>query len=170
VFQMADDKAKDDEQAASGGSKKKLIIIIVAAVVLVGIIAGAALFFLGGDKAADPGTEAAVKVDRADALYVDLKPAFTVNLSPEDPVGFLQVSIQVLTFDSQVAAELEKHKPLIRNNLVLLFGEQKSVDLRTPDGKTKLQKATLDMIQGVIKKYGSGGRVENIFFTNFVMQ
>ena len=71
---------------------------------------------------------------------------------------------------SEVAEELDTHKPLIRNNLTLLFGEQKSADLRSPEGKQQLQDKVKESIQQVIHKYGSGGEVENIFFTNFVMQ
>ncbi len=159
---------------ASGGGKKKLIIIIVAALVLMGATIGGTLMFIGGGD--DSGVEAEAEseeeevVEKGNPTYVDLKPAFTVNLDPEDKVGFLQVSIQVLTYDDVVAADLDKHKPLIRNNLVVLFGQQKSIDLRAPEGKLKLQKSALETIQNVITQYGSGGEVDNVFFTTFVMQ
>jgi flagellar FliL protein len=78
--------------------------------------------------------------------------------------------LQVLTYYPDVAAQLEKHKPLIRNNLTLLFGQQKSADLRSPEGKTALQKKVKESIQQVLDKYGDGGEVENVFFTGFVMQ
>jgi flagellar protein FliL len=152
------------------GSKKKLIIIIVGALLLLGILGGVAMMFLGGDD------EAAAEVvvedtgpEKGDAIYMELKP-FTVNLSADDTVGFLQVQIQVLTYFSQVSEQLEKHRPLIRNNLTLLFAQQKSNDLRTPEGKEVLQGKVLETIQSVIDKYGKGGEVDNVFFTNFVMQ
>ena len=81
---------------------------------------------VGGGDSAEAEVEEEAEVARGDASYIDLKPAFTVNLAPEDPVGFLQISMQVLTFDDDVAEELEKHRPLIRNNLVVLFGKQNS--------------------------------------------
>ena len=171
---MANKVGNDAGEAAaenSGGGKKKLILIVLGVLLLIGIGAGGALMFLGGEST---GSETEVveqaPVVKGDPAYVDLKPAFTVNLDPQDPVGFLQISIQVLTYDDEVAADLEKHKPLIRNNLVVLFGKQKSVDLRSPEGKEKLQKSALESVQQVISQYGSGGEVDNIFFTNFVMQ
>ena len=161
------------EDKPSGG-KKKLIIIILGAVFLVGGAIGGTLLFLGSDtdtaQAEDAEPEEPEEVARGDASYVDLKPPFTVNLAPEDPVGFLQISMQVLTFNDDVAEELEKHKPLIRNNLVLLFGQQSSADLRVVEGKERLQKSALETVQSVINKYGSGGEVDNVFFTTFVMQ
>lgn len=148
------------------GSKKKLILLIVGGLVLVGAAVGGTLMLVGGDSSAEVVEEPV----KGDPVYVDLNPPFTVNLAPDDAVGFLQVSMQVLTFNSDVAAELEKHKPMIRNNLVILFGNQKSIDLRAPQGKDKLQKAALDVVQLVINESGSGGEVDNVFFTTFVMQ
>ena len=168
---MAEEEQQSETEAAAGGGKKKLIFIILGALFLVGgSIGGTLLIVGGGDQSAEAEVEEAVEPARGDPSYIDMKPAFTVNLAPEDPVGFLQVSMQVLTFNDDVAKELEKHKPLIRNNLVVLFGQQKSVDLRAPQGKEKLQQAALDTVQAVINEHGSGGSVDNVFFTSFVMQ
>jgi len=166
--------AEEEQQAeaeTTGGGKKKLIFIILGVVLLIGGSVGGTLLIVGGgDDSAEAELEEAVEISRDDASYIDLKPAFTVNLAPEDPVGFLQISMQVLTFNDDVADELEKHKPLIRNNLVVLFGQQSSADLRAPEGKEQLQKAALETVQTVINKHGSGGEVDNVFFTSFVMQ
>jgi flagellar protein FliL len=166
---MAEEE-KAPEVETTGSKKKLIIIIVVGALLLLGILGGVAMMFLGGDDEAaaetvveDTGSE------RGDAIYMELKP-FTVNLSADDTVGFLQVQIQVLTYFSEVSEQLEKHRPLIRNNLTLLFAQQKSNDLRTPEGKEVLQGKVLETIQGVIDKYGQGGEVDNVFFTNFVMQ
>jgi len=168
---MADKKTAEEasENEAGKGGKKKLIFIIVGALLLVGISVGATLMLLGGSDSTEEVVEEDVEPDRGDPSYVELK-AFTVNLAPEDPVGFLQIQLHALTFDDNVSADLEKHKPLIRNNLTLLFGQQKSTDLRTPEGKQILQQKVHEAIQSVVNKYGSGGEVDNIFFTNFVMQ
>lgn len=168
---MADKKeAKEDNEEEPKGGKKKLILIIVAVLLLVGISVGGTLMLLGGgDAAKDAMVEEEAKPVKGDPTYIELKP-FTVNLSPDDPVGFLQVQIQVLTYFTEVSTELEKHKPLIRNNLTMLFGDQKSADLRSPEGKEALQEKVHESVQSVINKYGSGGEVDNIFFTNFVMQ
>ncbi len=163
---------QQEEEAPTGGGKKKLILIIAGMVLLVGGSIGGTLLIVGGggDDSAETEVEEEVEVVRGDPNYIDLKPAFTVNLAPEDPVGFLQISMQVLTFDDDVADELEKHKPLIRNNLVVLFGHQKSADLRALQGKEQLQKSALETVQTIINEHGSGGPVDNVFFTSFVMQ
>ncbi len=164
-------EAETEEEAATGGGKKKLIFIALGALLLVGgSIGGTLLIVGGGDDSAEAEVTEEVEVVRDDPSYIDLKPAFTVNLAPEDPVGFLQISMQVLTFNDDVAKDLEKHKPLIRNNLLVLFGEQSSAELRAPEGKEKLQKSALETVQTVVNEQGSGGEVDNVFFTSFVMQ
>jgi flagellar FliL protein len=123
----------------------------------------------GGDSEQIDEVQDEAKPEKGDPVYIQLKP-FTVNLDPQDPVSFLQVQIQVLTYFQEVSADIEKHKPLIRNNLTLLCAEQKSAELRSPEGKQAFQKKVLETIQGIVDKYGSGGKVDNVFFTNFVMQ
>jgi len=169
---MAEEEQQaDTEEVAAGGSKKKMIFIIVGALLLIGgSIGGTLLIVGGGDDTAEAEVEEEVVVDRDDPSYIELKPAFTVNLAPEDPVGFLQISMQVLTFNDDVAKDLEKHKPLIRNNLLVLFGAQTSAELRAAEGKEKLQKSALETVQSVVNEHGSGGEVDNVFFTSFVMQ
>jgi flagellar protein FliL len=169
---MADKpKTEEEVEVAPAGGKKKLILIITGALLLVGISVGVTLTLLGGNDSADTPE---MKMEdtgptKGDAIYFDLKP-FTVNLSADDPVGFLQVQVQVLTYYFEVSELLEKHRPLIRNNLTLLFAKQNSADLRSAEGKQVLQKKVLETIQSVIDKYGKGGEVDNVFFTNFVMQ
>ena len=162
--------AEEEEVEASGGSKKKLIFLVLGALLLVGGAVGGTLVFVGGDEPDAEASAEEVEEVKGDPTYVELKPPFTVNLDPEDSVGFLQISIQVLTHNDDVVLEIEKHKPLIRNNLVTLFGQQKSADLRSPEGKETLQKSTLEIVQKVIDDYGQGGEVDNVFFTSFVMQ
>lgn len=168
---MAKEEEVEEVEEATGGGKKKLILIIVGVLLLVGATVGGTLVFVGGgDSEEVSAAEEEAVVEKGDPSYIDLKPAFTVNLDPEDTVGFLQIAIQVLTHNDDVAAAIEKHKPLIRNNLLTLFSQQKSIDLRAPEGKEALQKAALTQVQKVIDEQGGGGEVDNIFFTSFVMQ
>jgi flagellar FliL protein len=167
---MAEEEQQAEAEAeVTGGGKKKLVFIILGALLLIGGSIGGTLLIVGSDDETAEVSETA-EPSRDDPSYVDLKPAFTVNLAPEDPVGFLQISMQVLTFNDDVAKDLEKHKPLIRNNLLVLFGKQSSAELRAAEGKERLQKSALDTVQTVINQHGSGGEVDNVFFTSFVMQ
>ncbi len=177
----ADDQDGDDlEQAESGkkGSKGKIIVIILAALLLLGGGAGAGLYFIGAlgpeEKVASEDDEDYEEEEeeetRAEAIYVDLHPAFTVNLQGKSKARFLQASVQVLTREPQVEEQIKQHSPMIRNKLVMLFSGKTSQELRTIEGKEALQNEARSAIDGVLKAENGKGGVEAVFFTSFVMQ
>ena len=140
---MADeDQDGDDlEQAESKkkGSKGKLIILIMATLLLLGGGAGAGLYFTGAfapaEKVASEDDEDFEEEEeeetKGQAIYVDLHPAFTVNLQGKSKARFLQASVQVLTREPKVEEQIKQHSPMIRNKLVMLFSGKTSQDLRT---------------------------------------
>jgi len=165
------------ELAAPKGSRSKLIIILVSVLLLIVIGAGAGLHLVGVGPFAgapvtaegqEPGEEE--EEPRGEAIYVDVPPAFTVNLLGESKARFLQVSVQALTRDAEVEANIKRHLPMIRNKLVLLFSGKTSQDLGTSDGKENLRKEAKAAIQKVLKSETGKGGIEAVFFTSFVMQ
>ena len=125
-------------------------------------------------KVAAPDTkpEAAKEEEaaKAAAIYVDLHPAFTVNLQGKSKARFLQASVQVLTREPKVEEQIKQHSPMIRNQLMLLFSGKTSQDLRTVEGKETLQNEARSAIENVLKSESGKGGVEAVFFTSFVMQ
>ena len=180
---MADeDQDGELEQAKSKGKggKGKLIVLIVAALLLLGGGAGAGLYLTGAfapqekvaseDEDDEDFEEEAEEQSRGEAIYVDLHPAFTVNLQGKSKARYLQASVQVLTREPDVEAQIKQHAPMIRNKLVMLFSGKTSQDLRTVEGKEQLQNEARSAIEGVLKSEDGDGGVEAVFFTSFVMQ
>ena len=165
---FVDEEAVEGEEGAEGAPKsKKLLIIIIAAVVLLGGGAGAFFFLKGGDHKADAKKEAVV----LPPIYVNLDPPFVVNFEAEAAVRFLQVTVSVMTREIHVEEILKKNDPRIRNDLLMLLGNQKYDAISTREGKEKLQAASLEAVRAVVK--GAGGdaaKVEALYFTAFVMQ
>lgn len=174
---MAEEREQEQELelAEGGGGKKKLIIAIVAVVVLLLAGGGAGLYFSGvlsggEETAAGEGPEQAEASQQKPAIYVELDPPFTVNLKGESRAKYLQIAIQVLTRDPEVAEAIKNHGPVIRNDLVLLLGDKTSQDLADRPGKERLQQEVRDTIQDVVKRATGKEGVENVLFTTFVMQ
>ncbi len=180
---MADEGDDDLELAESKGkgSKGKLIILLVSAVLLLGGGAGAGLYFTGAFASAEKVSvddedemeddeEEEEEAAKAAAIYVDLHPAFTVNLQGKSKARFLQASVQVLTRDATVEEQIKQHSPMIRNKLVLLFSGKTSQELSTVEGKETLQNEARSAIETVLQSENSEGGVEAVFFTSFVMQ
>ncbi len=156
-------------------SSKKLLIVIVAAVVLLAALGGAGWFFLSGDSSVKDEASGAQLV-RKTAIYVKLrtlggKPSFIANFSEKTGrQRFLQIYAEALTRDQDVADALTKHMPLAIYKLSDLFSSQSFSELQTAEGKERLRKeATLKLQELLRQEIGRPG-VEQVFFTNFVMQ
>jgi flagellar FliL protein len=193
------DSAKEEAAAAapSLSTFKMIAIVAVTSLLTATLGAGGAVMLLGGSHdepvadaaAADEPEEAAddkpskkekdkhaskdkAESERGEAIYIDLKPAFVVNF--QDAGGrskFLKAEVNAVTRDSEVAEALEKHMPVVRNSLVLLFSRQVYEDLVPNEGKEKLRSEALRAVQDVIEKEtGSEEGVEEVLFTSFVIQ
>lgn len=187
--------AKDGDKApaaANGGSKKTLLIIIAALVVALGAGGGGMWFFMGKDHAAEEVTADADEGEeeehdakeskkekgkskkakpKAPALYVKYEPPFVVNFDAKGVMRFLQISMEVMTRDVPTSEVIKLHEPKIRNNMLMLLGSQTYDTLSSMEGKEGLRKQALETIAKVVEdEGGEGKKVEDLYFTSFVMQ
>ncbi|HVL02081.1 MAG TPA: flagellar basal body-associated protein FliL [Dongiaceae bacterium] len=175
---MAADKKEDAKESAEGAEKPKskmmLIIIIALVVLLVG--GGVAAFFIlsGGDKdkkkEGEGEGDAEAEVQHVPAVYFDFKPPFIVNYQWNGRQRYVQISLSVMTRKEAVVEAIKKHMPLIRNNLVMVFSSQDFDMLRTPEGKEAVRTAALEEMQKIITEEMGEPGIEQVLFTNFVMQ
>jgi flagellar FliL protein len=159
-----------DAEAAPAKSKKWLIIGIAAFLVVAGGGAAAWLLMSQGDT---HGKKEAVRAKEplAPPLYVALDPPFVVNFEGEQLVRFLQITVQVMTRDPATVEVLKTNDPVVRNDLLMLFANQKYEVVAARAGKEKLRSDALAAIRHVVES--SGGKadhVEQVYFTSFVMQ
>ncbi len=168
--------------AAPARSTSKTIVTIVAVLLAIGGAAGGA-YWLGAKKDADASAGAdatdankdakkgAKAQPKGPAIYVEFDPPFVVNFEARGMTRFLQVSVQVLTRDPLVADMIKTHDPVIRNDLLMLFGGQTYETISTREGKDQLRSEALQAIAKVIESEGGKGEsVEQLYFTSFVMQ
>jgi len=162
--------AAEDADAAPSKGRKWLIIGVVAFLVLAG--GGAAAWFLMDQGNAHGKKEATkAKEPLGPPLYVALDPPFVVNFEGEQLVRFLQITVQVMTRDPATVEVLKGNDPVVRNDLLLLFANQKYDVVATRPGKEKLRADALTAIRHVVDSGGGkGDRVEQVYFTSFVMQ
>ncbi len=168
------DAAEIDE---GGGSKKKLIIIIVVALLVIGIGVGAAIFLMGGE---DAETEEAVDEVVAEettepssgpAIYIKFKPQFIINYQVANRQRYLQIHMEALTRDANVAGALDTHSPMIRGSIISFLSTQDFVFLRSAEGRASIRESlTTEVNRLVTQETGIEGGVEQILFTNFVIQ
>ena len=169
---MAKDEKASPPNTGGGSSKKMVIIIAIVAIIAVGASVGVTWYLLSdsgsGTESTDESTDSAPA--KAEALYVDLKPAVVVTYDVGGRQRFMQASLSLMTRNSDVMAALELHMPVIRNKLLNVFGSQNFEDLQTNEGRLAMQQEALAVINEVIKSQGLEGEVEQVLYTNLVLQ
>ena len=153
----------------AGKGKLKLIILIVVAVLLaIGLSVGATWYFMHSPKSeAVPQADVNVKLP---AIYEPMAPAFVVNFNANGRQRYMQVSVTLQARDPADLKALMVHIPVIRNNLVMLFSGQTFDDLATPVGQEILRQKTTASVQEVAQKELGKVVIDQVLFTNFVLQ
>jgi flagellar FliL protein len=178
---MADAPKTEGAAEAPAPKKKGALLMILVAVVALAIGGGAAFFLVGGKsdqtEAAEKDGKEGEKGKKAEAehkepaQYVKLDPPFVVNFEAKGLMRFLQVTVEVMTRDPETVELIKKNDPMIRNDLIMLFGNQKYETISTREGKEQLRGDALKVVQKVIgEEGGKAEKVEQLFFTSFVMQ
>lgn len=172
-----DDESADtaDQQNEKGGMKK--IIIIVVALLVVG---GAAAFFMMGGDSSESTADGAVEVveevveeeedeDEKEPIYQALVKDFVVTFGEGEDIRYLQLSLEVMSYDQEVIDKIETNLPAVRNNLIMLIGGQSYDDLKTNDGKEKLRKEIIGAVRKAARLKPKQ-KLEDAFYTGFVLQ
>lgn len=175
---MAKKEAAAGEEKPAGKSKLKLIILIVVALLLaIGLSVGATWFFLskGGDKHKEEGKKEEAAAEHAapvkqPAIYEPLAPAFVVNFNQNGRQRYMQVSVALMARDKGEMDALKVHMPVLRNKLVMLFSGQNFDNLVTAVGKEMLRQQATATVQELAKQETGKVVIEQVLFTNFVLQ
>ena len=162
-------------------SKSVLIIIIAAFLLMLGIMGGGFFFMWktmnnavaqvqqnSGEADANeskPPEEAAI----GPAYKMD---TMIVNLADQDGKRYLRVTMEFemkpaeKVNDNEVIEELEKRLPQIRDTILMILPTKKYADIATTQGKIALRDEIMAKVNAFLKK----GQINNIYFTEFVVQ
>ncbi len=103
------------------------------------------------------------------ATYFQLQAPFTSNMSDTD--AFAQISIAVSTYyDMRVIEAIKTHEMAIRSQVLMMLAQQPEMTLATPEGKRQLQGKIKTTINDILKQKTGYGGIDNVYFTNFVIQ
>lgn len=189
--------AAEEPEVAEEPKKKKPILLIIGGVVglivlIVGIVLGT-LFFTGyfapkpvidehaaeaaadghGDKKDDkkPGKKAkdSPELTRFEYTYMQVEREFLVNISGSKKV--MSVQIAVMThYDDRVFENVKKHDFAIRSAVMDVMRLTTDADLVKPEFRKDLAVKIRDAINTLLEKYEDFGGIEEVHFTNFIVQ
>ncbi|MHA6576943.1 flagellar basal body-associated protein FliL [Pseudomonas yamanorum] len=164
-------KSDDVAKPPAGKGKLKLILLIVLALFLaIGLSVGATWYFMHSAQSKPAATAEVNPNVKQPAIFEPMLPAFVANFNQNGRQRYLQVSITLLARNQADLDALKVHMPVIRNNLVMLFSAQGFDTLATPVGQEMLRQKVTASVQEVAQKEVGKPVIEQVLFTNFVLQ
>jgi flagellar FliL protein len=91
---------------------------------------------------------------------------FVVNLYSEGGARYLKTSLNLELAGEELAMELDAKKPIIRNIIITALSAKTYEEISTIKGKENLKDEIVLNINEVI----TDGKINNLFFTDFVIQ
>jgi flagellar FliL protein len=166
---MAEEDTKA-EQPAKKGKGGLVIVAILAVIVLAG---GAALYFLVLHKA-PAATEESLNPELSTPPKAQAEPgpivpysSFLVNLADTGGKRYLKFSLSIeLSKHKNFLQEVEHKDAKIKDIIISIISSKTFEEVNTPQGKIALKQEILRRLNTIM----SGGKVEDVFFTEFVVQ
>lgn len=167
------DEAKGQKVPNSPGEKNntvKMVAIIAAVVVILctGIAFGVAKFVLsttggGGGGVKTEGAAAAAGTQGTNFEAGE----YTTNINSDDGgLRFAKVKLVFELSNEKLAEELTSKKPKVDDTIIDILRNKSFEELRQVNASPKLKKEIKDKVNLFLAE----GRVENVFFTNFITQ
>lgn len=163
------------EEAPVKSRKGLWIGLSLVLVLLLGGGGAAAYFFVfsdaegasrfGGAEARGDGEPA-----RMPPIYYSLDPPFVNNLSGTGGRRFMQVTVQLMARDAAVIAAVQRHEPVVRNDLIMIFSDQTLESVDSTAGKEALRRDSLEAIRRILRQNNEPAELEDLFFTSFIVQ
>lgn len=172
---IPDPPPSPEDLPVAGKGKLKLILLALLVLLLVIAVSVGATWFLLSKR--EPALDAGAQGNREEAaparppaIYLELAPPFVVNFNVNGRQRYMQVSVALMARDPQALDALKVHLPVVRNELVMLFSSQDFSSLATPIGKEMLRQQATAKVQALAQKETGKPVVEQLLFTNFVLQ
>lgn len=170
---MADQKAKE----STDNNNTNMLSLTIIFVLLAFSLAGSYYYFAADVTISDTVTDNMLEENRQMVMhinpelhYFDMPKPFIVNFPKKTGINLFQLSIAFLTEGAGTVEILRKHEPMIRNNILMLISGQVPKELKTKAGKEKLQQLILEEVGQALQNVNAKNKVQNVFFTSFVMQ
>ena len=123
----------------------------------------------GKDGKPSKKTKEKPEIQRFEYTYLQIEREFLVNLSGSKKV--MSVQLAVMThYDDRVFENVKKHEFALRSVIMDVMRQTQEADLAKPDFRKDLGAKIRDAINTLLEKYEDFGGIEDVYFTNFIVQ
>ena len=122
-------------------------------------------------KDAKPGKKVkdSPELTRFEYTYLQIEREFLVNLSGSKKV--MSVQLAVMThYDERVFENVKKHEFALRSVIMDVMRQTQEAELTKPEFRKELAAKIRDSMNTLLEKYEDFGGIEDIYFTNFIVQ
>ncbi|HIB62540.1 MAG TPA: flagellar basal body-associated FliL family protein [Methylococcaceae bacterium] len=196
---MAEDALEDEEELEKKEPKNilKILVFVLAALLLIGVSVAATLYLTGFFDVKDEQSVAVLneleesttdadgnlkekelpekkkketpESQQFEQSYQEMKSKFTVNVPHSKK--YLQFSISVMThYDDKVLDNVDKHQTALRSAILQVVRQKPVETYNSEDGMAGVLIEIKEAMNGVLMGYEDFGGIEEVFFTEFVIQ
>jgi len=153
--------------AQAAGGKKWLVVTALILLLLTGAGVGAYVF-LGGAPA--DGEDAQETASERPLVFRTVEPELLGNIEGSGRVRYVQIGLVLAARDEKLLESVDRHMPVVRNDLLMLLSSKTYDDLITTEGREAARSEMLEAIRQVMLRNTGEPVVEAIYFNSFVMQ
>ncbi len=106
----------------------------------------------------------------APVVYTAMQPPLVVNVTDNQRVRHMQVSVQLKLRDKTMEQYIKQYNPALRHELVMLLSDQPVKKLTSAQGKIALRDEALTALQKVMEEHIQLPAIEAVYFTEMVIQ
>lgn len=196
---MAEDALEDEEELEEKEPKNilKILVFVLAALLLIGVSVAATLYLTGFFDVKDEQSVAVLneledstkdvdgnlkekelpekqkketpETQQFEQSYQEMKNKFTVNVP--NSKKYLQFSLSVMThYDEKVLGNVDKHQTALRSAILQVVRQKPVETYNSEDGMASVLIEIKEAMNGVLMGYEDFGGIEEVFFTEFVVQ
>jgi len=148
---------------------KRIILIVLIALISAGA-AGAGVWFFMAKRAPVAASAEAAPAPPAVPIFFPLE-SMTVNLQSDDgQQHFLRIGLTLKLGDAATQQALTEHMPEVRSRILLALSNKHPDDLAPLEGKRALAEELKTLITEPTDKGAAPVRVQDVLFTEFVVQ
>ena len=123
----------------------------------------------GKASAPMPTPKSTPDLQRFEVRYVELEKDLLANLTGSKKV--MQIKVAIMTrYDDRVVNNIKKHEFALRSVAMDVMRQTRAEDIDAPDFRKRLSEKIRDEMNATLQKLEDFGGIEEIVFTNFIVQ
>jgi len=109
------------------------------------------------------------EVNRYEYTYMQIEKDFLVNIQNSKKV--MSLSLAIMThYDERVFENVKKHDFALRSTILDILRQVPESEVNKPEFRLELARKIRDAMNTQLEKYEDFGGIEEVFYTNFVIQ